>query len=151
MKQSVCGYGRADKAQVSRMVTMILRLEEPPKSDHASDALAVAICHALARRCCARRRLAGCSSRSRSRPLPAAWASGSLIRFEPGQATETELVEAAATGQPGPGRTPFSLVFRAPAGSLYPQAIYAVEHDELGSFEIFLVPIAEDLYEAVFA
>jgi crossover junction endodeoxyribonuclease RuvC len=48
VKQSVCGYGRADKAQVSRMVTSILRLEEQPKSDHASDALAVAICHALA-------------------------------------------------------------------------------------------------------
>jgi crossover junction endodeoxyribonuclease RuvC len=48
VKQSVCGYGRADKAQVQRMVTTILRLEEPPKSDHASDALAVAICHALA-------------------------------------------------------------------------------------------------------
>ena len=48
VKQAVCGYGRADKAQVGRMVTTILRLEEPPKSDHASDALAVAICHALA-------------------------------------------------------------------------------------------------------
>jgi crossover junction endodeoxyribonuclease RuvC len=48
VKQSVCGYGRADKAQVQQMVTTILRLEEPPESDHASDALAVAICHALA-------------------------------------------------------------------------------------------------------
>ena len=74
-----------------------------------------------------------------------------LIRFEPGQATETELVEAVAAGEPGPGRTPFSLVFRAPAGDPYPQAIYAVEHAELGAFEIFLVPVAEGLYEAVFA
>jgi crossover junction endodeoxyribonuclease RuvC len=48
VKQVVCGYGRADKTQVQRMVTTILRLDEPPKSDHASDALAVAICHALA-------------------------------------------------------------------------------------------------------
>jgi crossover junction endodeoxyribonuclease RuvC len=48
VKQAVCGYGRADKGQVQRMVTTILRLDEPPKSDHASDALAVAICHALA-------------------------------------------------------------------------------------------------------
>ena len=73
------------------------------------------------------------------------------IRFEPEQATETELVEAVATGEPGPGRTPFSLVFRAPAGDVFPQAIYVVEHDELGSFEIFLVPIAEDMYEAIFS
>ncbi len=48
VKQAVCGYGRADKVQVQRMVTTILRLDAPPKSDHASDALAVAICHALA-------------------------------------------------------------------------------------------------------
>jgi crossover junction endodeoxyribonuclease RuvC len=47
VKQSVCGYGRADKEQVHRMISMILGLEEP-MSDHASDALAVAICHATA-------------------------------------------------------------------------------------------------------
>jgi crossover junction endodeoxyribonuclease RuvC len=48
VKQSVCGYGRADKAQVGRMVTAILGLEEAPASSHAADALAVAICHASA-------------------------------------------------------------------------------------------------------
>jgi crossover junction endodeoxyribonuclease RuvC len=48
VKQSVCGYGRADKAQVQRMVRTILGLAEPPTPNHASDALAVAICHALA-------------------------------------------------------------------------------------------------------
>ena len=48
VKQAVCGYGRADKAQVQRMVKAILRLEETPASHHAADALAVAICHALA-------------------------------------------------------------------------------------------------------
>jgi crossover junction endodeoxyribonuclease RuvC len=48
VKQAVCGYGRADKAQVQRMVTRILGLAEPPGSSHAADALAVAICHALA-------------------------------------------------------------------------------------------------------
>ncbi len=46
VKSAVCGYGRADKHQVARMVTTILRLDEPPKSHHAADALAVAICHA---------------------------------------------------------------------------------------------------------
>jgi crossover junction endodeoxyribonuclease RuvC len=48
VKQSVCGYGRAEKVQVQRMVKAILSMEAPPTPNHASDALAVAICHALA-------------------------------------------------------------------------------------------------------
>ena len=48
VKQSVCGYGRADKGQVQRMVKAILGLERLPTPHHAADALAVAICHALA-------------------------------------------------------------------------------------------------------
>jgi crossover junction endodeoxyribonuclease RuvC len=48
VKQAVCGYGRAEKAQVQRMVGAILGLKQPPQPHHASDALAVAICHALA-------------------------------------------------------------------------------------------------------
>ena len=48
VKNAVCGYGRAEKAQVQRMVKAILGLAEPPKPHHAADALAVAICHALA-------------------------------------------------------------------------------------------------------
>jgi len=48
VKQAVCGYGRADKAQVGRMVRAILALDSVPAPNHAADALAVAICHALA-------------------------------------------------------------------------------------------------------
>ncbi len=48
VKQTVCGYGRAEKDQVQRMVAMILGLPAPPASAHAADALAVAICHSLA-------------------------------------------------------------------------------------------------------
>ena len=48
VKQSVCGYGRAEKAQVQRMVKVILGLPAVPTPNHAADALAVAICHALA-------------------------------------------------------------------------------------------------------
>ena len=48
VKQSVCGYGRADKEQVAKMVKAILGLDEVPAPNHAADALAVAICHALA-------------------------------------------------------------------------------------------------------
>ena len=48
VKQSVCGYGRAEKEQVQRMVKAILGLREAPRPSHAADALAVAVCHALA-------------------------------------------------------------------------------------------------------
>ncbi|HET7854924.1 MAG TPA: crossover junction endodeoxyribonuclease RuvC, partial [Gaiellaceae bacterium] len=48
VKQAVCGYGRAEKVQVQRMVQAILRLDAPPAPHHAADALAVAICHAMA-------------------------------------------------------------------------------------------------------
>ena len=47
VKQAVCGYGRAEKGQVQRMVKAILALDAIPTPNHASDALAVAICHAL--------------------------------------------------------------------------------------------------------
>ena len=48
VKQAVCGYGRAEKAQVQRMVRAILALDALPTPHHAADALGVAICHALA-------------------------------------------------------------------------------------------------------
>jgi crossover junction endodeoxyribonuclease RuvC len=48
VKRAVCGYGRADKAQVQRMVAIILGLDAQPATTHEADALAVAICHALA-------------------------------------------------------------------------------------------------------
>jgi len=46
VKSAVCGSGSAQKDQVARMVGALLGLGEPPSSDHAADALAVAICHA---------------------------------------------------------------------------------------------------------
>lgn len=46
VKGAVCGSGRAAKDQVQRMVGRLLALSEPPRSDHAADALAVAICDA---------------------------------------------------------------------------------------------------------
>jgi crossover junction endodeoxyribonuclease RuvC len=47
VKQTVCGYGRADKGQMQRMVKLILGLPDEPSSSHEADAFAVAICHAL--------------------------------------------------------------------------------------------------------
>jgi len=46
VKQSVVGYGKAEKKQVIDMTGRILSLEKPPKLDDTSDALALAICHA---------------------------------------------------------------------------------------------------------
>jgi crossover junction endodeoxyribonuclease RuvC len=46
VKQSVTGYGRADKYQMQQMVKTLLKLEKIPKPDDAADALAVALCHA---------------------------------------------------------------------------------------------------------
>ncbi len=46
IKQSVVGFGRAEKSQVKMMVASLLGLAEPLASEDASDALAAAICHA---------------------------------------------------------------------------------------------------------
>ena len=45
VKQSVVGKGRADKAQIQNMIKFILHLKDPPSTDHAADALAIAFCH----------------------------------------------------------------------------------------------------------
>ena len=44
VKQSVVGYGRAEKQQVQLMVRSLLNLKETPRPDDAADALAVALC-----------------------------------------------------------------------------------------------------------
>jgi crossover junction endodeoxyribonuclease RuvC len=47
IKQTLTGYGRADKKQMQEMVRMHLGLKEVPKPDDAADALAAAITHSL--------------------------------------------------------------------------------------------------------
>ena len=51
-------------------------------------------------------------------------------------------------------RRPFSLLFRGPPEPVLPQRLYAMEHETLGTIEIFIVPIGPDKegmrYEAVF-
>ena len=46
IKQTVAGYGKAEKRQVQQMVRMLLGLSDIPRPDDAADALAVAITHA---------------------------------------------------------------------------------------------------------
>jgi hypothetical protein len=87
---------------------------------------------------------------------------GERFRIHPSSDTEipAELIEVRPLGAAGraagtsPRRVPFSLSFRTPRTPVLPQRIYEVAHDELGSYEIFLVPIGPDaegmVYEAIF-
>jgi crossover junction endodeoxyribonuclease RuvC len=59
----VTGSGQADKAQVTSMVTRLLRMDAPPRPADAADALALAICHVW--RGGTRARLAAAASRAR--------------------------------------------------------------------------------------
>ena len=84
---------------------------------------------------------------------------GERFALRPGDpdATELTLVETApseAADPPAAGaRRAFSIVFRGPLAPVLPQRIYPMRHDQLGAFELFIVPIRPDdqgMYEAVF-
>jgi len=49
VKQAVTGYGQAQKKQVQKMVSLILKLDKPIIQDDAADAIAAAICAANSR------------------------------------------------------------------------------------------------------
>jgi len=49
VKMTICGYGRATKQQIQKMVKEILNLNKIPKPDDAADALAIAICCGVGR------------------------------------------------------------------------------------------------------
>jgi hypothetical protein len=87
---------------------------------------------------------------------------GSTFRIlaGPAAAVVVELIEATALpdrarrdGEP-PRREPFALLFRGPPEPVLRQRIYRLEHDALGAFDLFLVPIGPDRsgmrYEAIF-
>jgi hypothetical protein len=74
------------------------------------------------------------------------------------EALELELIEATAnqsgqeTAQAPGGK--FSLVFMGPLDQSLPQQTYLFEHEKLGAFDLFIVPIGKDQkglrYEAIF-
>jgi hypothetical protein len=68
---------------------------------------------------------------------------GETFRVGEGSDTlELELAEASAgIGGQGAGRAPFSIVFRGPLVPVLPQQIYRFDHQELGPFDLFIVPI----------
>lgn len=69
------------------------------------------------------------------------------------EAVELELVEAVDLGST-PNHEQFSILFHGPSSPKLEQAIYPFEHQEMGAFEIFIVPVkrVQDKihYEAVF-
>ena len=72
---------------------------------------------------------------------------------EHSQLNAMNLVELTS-GHSSPGQEQFSLRFRGDREKVFPQRIYAMKHDSIGEFALFLVPIACDdrgtFYEAVF-
>jgi hypothetical protein len=72
------------------------------------------------------------------------------------QPVDLELIEVVPANPAVAGRPTrtFSLLFRGPHGRHLPQRIYHLEHDRLGTLELFLVPLTPDargtLFEAVF-
>lgn len=88
---------------------------------------------------------------------------GERFRVDAGQSEplEIELIQVTSLGREsaenadGRGsRSSFSILFRGPGGIPLPQRIYQIEHDEMGTFVLFLVPVGPDQagqrYEAVF-
>lgn len=47
VKMAICGYGKAQKDQVQRLVKMLFKLKSIPKPDDAADALAISYCHLI--------------------------------------------------------------------------------------------------------
>jgi uncharacterized protein DUF6916 len=79
------------------------------------------------------------------------------LRASDGGALEITLaqVDPSPESQRPDRRVPFSLIFHGPETPLAPQAIWRVEHDDLGELDIFLVPLGPEgevpmRYEAVF-
>jgi hypothetical protein len=80
-----------------------------------------------------------------------------IIYTDSGDALEAELTEGAPRGSgntPEGKREPFALLFNSPGDTVLPQKIYKIEHDGIGTFDLFLVPVHKDdkgvQYEAVF-
>lgn len=80
-----------------------------------------------------------------------------VLKLDPTKPLELELTEVKgyqdAENEPS-GMERFSVFFDGPADPFLPQQVYPLEHDQLGAFDIFLVPVGRSdsgfKYEAVF-
>ncbi|HEV2147820.1 MAG TPA: hypothetical protein VGR37_10490 [Longimicrobiaceae bacterium] len=78
------------------------------------------------------------------------------IHADDGSSIEARLASARTWGSGSDGhRVPFTLTFHGPLSPVLPQRIYRLQHDGIGTFELFLVPVGpaggEMQYEAVFS
>lgn len=75
------------------------------------------------------------------------------ISLPSGNAAELELIEVVETVST-PHQQQFSVFFRGPLDYLLPQSIYQMEHEKMGTMDIFIVPVSKGTdgvhYEAVF-
>jgi hypothetical protein len=75
------------------------------------------------------------------------------LQVEGSDGMELELVEVSEL-KAAKRQEMFSIVFRCSSSAILPQRIYGLQHDDMGQFELFLVPISKDdqgvCYEAVF-
>lgn len=75
------------------------------------------------------------------------------VRDSEGAQAQLDLVEVN-NAQATPGHEVFSLLFRGDAGRIHPQRTYALEHEAIGEFDLFLVPVSRSeqgtIYEAIF-
>jgi len=76
-----------------------------------------------------------------------------LMRYGDSQTAEIELISVTDVGS-SPRQAQFSLVFKGTPEGPAAQDIFRLEHDKLGTLDLFLVPIARDntglSYEAIF-
>ena len=75
------------------------------------------------------------------------------LRVDNSSSVELDLVEVNDLGSTD-SHEQFSLIFLSRKGVLLPQRIFALEHEKLGAFDLFLVPVRRDasgvFYEAIF-
>ncbi len=75
------------------------------------------------------------------------------IQFNEGQTVEAELIEVSELSLAG-RQARFAIIFRTPHQPFIGQGLYKFEHDQMGSFELLIVPVEQDAkgtnYEAVF-
>ena len=100
VKAAVTGNGRADKAQVTDMVTRLLRIDDPPRPADCADALALAICHLW--RGPAQRRMNEAAARaSQATSVMAARAAAQVKAQVAAQATAQAVAQRAAAAARG--------------------------------------------------
>ena len=77
-----------------------------------------------------------------------------IVNEQPIELELTEVKGYLSKPDEQTGMERFSAFFRGPAKSYLPQKTYSVEHEQMGAFELFLVPVSHDdngyRYEAVF-